>query len=175
MDVYSSINVAVGGVVIGATKHGEVQTFCRWVKNIKQNMLIDTISHPHIASAPHHQCIKDARGMDVLKEGVGQCDWMLPWGCRDVDANASNGEWFFIHKKINWYLLALLLLHIVVEGTTEMCVQLVCWIANDKGLFGRGDGAAVMMEMKRVKSINRWWARKREFKKIRHGPTDNSS
>jgi O-acetylhomoserine/O-acetylserine sulfhydrylase-like pyridoxal-dependent enzyme len=45
------LGVAVGGVVIGATKRGEVQSFCRWVKNIKQNMLIDTISHPHIASA----------------------------------------------------------------------------------------------------------------------------
>ena len=71
---------------------------------------------------------------------------VAPRGRRDVDANASDSEWFFIHKKINRYQLTLLLLHIVVEGTTEMCVQLVCSIANDKGLFGRGNGAAVMIE-----------------------------
>jgi hypothetical protein len=47
-----------------------------------------------------------------------------PQGRRDdVDEMVSNK---CIHKKINHYFLTLLLLNIVVEGTTEMCVQIVC-------------------------------------------------
>ena len=68
---------------------------------------------------------------------------------------ARSMRWWviFIHKKINWYLLTLLLLHIVVESTTEMCVQLVCWIVNDRGWFQHRDGAVVM-----VNHGDGWWA-----------------
>jgi hypothetical protein len=54
--------------------------------------------------------------VDVLKTpgGLGIGDW------NEMVSNKC------IHKKINHYLLTLLLLNIVVEGTTEMCVQIVC-------------------------------------------------
>jgi hypothetical protein len=66
---------------------------------------------------------KTPGGLDVVKEGVGR-QLMSPRGRRDdVDEMVSNK---CIHKKINHYLLTLLLLNIVVEGTTEMCVQIVC-------------------------------------------------
>ena len=60
----------------------------------------------------------------------------------DVDEMVSNK---CIHKKINWYFLTLLLLHIVVEGTTEMCVILVYRIANNRGCCGIMMGAAAVM------------------------------
>jgi hypothetical protein len=67
--------------------------------------------------------LKTPRGLDVVKEGVGP-QLMSPRGrLDDVDEMVSNK---CIHKKINHYLLTLLLLNIVVEGTTEMCVQIVC-------------------------------------------------
>ena len=108
-------------------------------------MLIYTISHPHIASAPRRRCIKDARGIGCGEGGRWTVKSVAPRGRRDVDANASDGEWFFIHKKINRYQLTLLLLHIVVEGTTEMCVLLVYQIANNRGCCGIVMGAAVVM------------------------------
>jgi hypothetical protein len=103
------------------------------------------ISHfyPHIASAPHGRCIKDARGLDVVKEGVGRCTVDGTAGRRDdIDEMVSNT---CIHKKINHYLLTLLFLHIVAEGTTKMCVQILHQIANDRGWFQHRDGAAVMV------------------------------
>jgi hypothetical protein len=67
--------------------------------------------------------LKMPGGLDVVKEGVGR-QLMSPRGRRDnVDEMVSNK---CIHKKINHYLLTLLLLNIVIEGTTEMCVQIVC-------------------------------------------------
>ena len=65
-------------------------------KNIKQNMLMNTISHPHIASALAVNVWKTPRGLGVVKVGGGHL--MLPSDHRDVDANASDGGWFFIHK-----------------------------------------------------------------------------
>jgi hypothetical protein len=64
-------------------------------------------------------------------------------GCRDdVDKMVSNK---CIHKKINHYLLTLLLLHIVAKGTTKMYVQILCQIANDRGWIQHRDGAAVIV------------------------------
>ena len=54
---------------------------------------------------------------------------MAPRGRRDdVDEMVSNK---CIHKKINHYLLTLLRLHIDAQGTTKMCVLLVCQIADN--------------------------------------------
>ena len=68
---------------------------------------------------------------------------MAPRGRRDdVDEMVSNK---CIHKKINHYLLTLLRLHIDAQGTTKMCVLLVCQIANNRGCCGIVMGAAVVM------------------------------
>jgi hypothetical protein len=110
-------------------------------------MRLHAISHifyHHIASAPlTADVLKTPGGLDVVKEGVGRCTVDGTAGRRD-DANemVSNK---CIHKKINHYLLNLLLLHIVAEGTTEMCVQILRQIANDRGWFQHRDGAAVMV------------------------------
>ena len=62
-DVYSGFEAA-DGVLGGATKWSEVQKFCRWVKNINQNMmLLKSISHPHIAAPRRHWCNKEIRGI----------------------------------------------------------------------------------------------------------------
>jgi hypothetical protein len=75
--------------------------------------------------------LKMPGGLDVVKEGVGRCTVDGTAGRLDnVDEMMSNK---CIHKQINHYLLTLLLLHIVAEGTTEMCVQILCQIANDGG------------------------------------------
>ncbi len=87
--------------------------------------------------------LKTPGGLDVVKEGVGRCTVDGTAGRRDdVDEMVTNK---CIHKKINHYLLTLLLLHIVAEGTTKMCVQILRQIANDRGWFQHRDGAAVMV------------------------------
>ena len=74
-----------------------------------------------------------------MKEGVGRCTADGTTGRRDdVDEMVSNK---CIHKKINHHLLTLLLLHIVVEDTTKMCVQILRQIANDRGWFQHRNGA----------------------------------
>ncbi len=95
------------------------------------------MSHPHIASAPRRLSIKDARGIGCGEGGR----WMV----KSVALQGRDSKWFFIHKKINWYFLTLLLLHIVVQGTTKMCVQIVRQIAYGRGWFQHRDGAAVMV------------------------------
>jgi hypothetical protein len=68
---------------------------------------------------------------------------MAPRGHHDdVNEMVSNK---CIHRNINWYFLTLLLLHIVVKGTTEMCVILVCRIANNRGCCGIMMGAVAVM------------------------------
>jgi hypothetical protein len=58
----------------------------------------------------------------MVKEGVGRCTVDGTAGHHDdVDEMVSNK---CIHKKINHYLLTLLLLQIVAKGTTEMCVHI---------------------------------------------------
>jgi hypothetical protein len=87
--------------------------------------------------------LKMPRGLDVVKEQVGRCTVDGTTGRRDdVDEMVSNK---CIHKKINHYLLTLLLLHIVAEGTTKMYVQILCQIANDRRWFQHRNGAAVMV------------------------------
>ena len=87
------------------------------------------MSHPHIASALAVDVLKTAWGSNVGKERCGRL-LMAPRGRRDdVDEMVSNK---CIHKKINHYLLTLLRLHIDAQGTTKMCVLLVCQIANNR-------------------------------------------
>ena len=63
------------------------------VKNIKQNMVLNTISHPHIAATRRHWCIKEIRGVGNGGSVMWQMQLMLLQGRRDVDAIASDGEW----------------------------------------------------------------------------------
>ena len=91
-DVYSGFEAA-DGVLGGATKWSEVQKFCRWVKNIKQNMVLKSISHPHIAAPRRDWCNKEIWGVGNGESVMWQMQLMLLQGRRDVDAIASDGEW----------------------------------------------------------------------------------
>jgi hypothetical protein len=59
------------------------------------------MSHPHIASAPRRLSIEDARGIGCGEGGRWMVKSVALRGRRDVDTNTSDGECFFIHKKIN--------------------------------------------------------------------------
>ena len=89
-DVYSSskgleeLDVTADGVLDGATKWSEVRTFCRWVKNIKQNMVLNTISHPRIAAHRRHWCIKEIRWIRNGGSVMWQMQLTVLWGHRDL-------------------------------------------------------------------------------------------
>ena len=87
------LEVGWGGVMGGITKHQTIGIFCRWVKNIKQNALSKTISHPQIATPCRYQCYKEVRGLGNIGSWMWQMQLTLLRGRRDVDAIASDGEW----------------------------------------------------------------------------------
>jgi hypothetical protein len=125
------LDVSADGVLGGATKWSQVQKFCRWVKNIKQNMmLLKSISHPHIAALRRHWCNKEIQGAGNCESVMWQMQLiMLLRGRRDVDAIASDGEWQI------WLLISqLIVTHLVASAhcsrgyCRDVCAtRFMCW------------------------------------------------
>ena len=115
----------------GWSKEQKIRICQGKIKKQQVKQVNKAIPHPHIASSPRLLSIKDARGNGRGEGGR----WTFNVAIRPSWCWHECKRWWvvFIHKKINWYLLTLLLLHIVVKGTTKMCVQIVRQIANCRG------------------------------------------
>jgi hypothetical protein len=92
------LEFGVGGVMGGITKHQTIRIFCRWVKNIKLNTLMRTISHPHVATPRRHWYNKEVRGLGNVGGWMWQMQLMLLRGHLDDDAKK---RWWVTNMIIN--------------------------------------------------------------------------
>ena len=95
------LQISAGGVMGGITKHQTIRIFCRWVKNIKLNTLMRTISHPHIATPRRHWYNKEVRGLGNVGGWMWQMQLTLLRGHLDDDVKK---RWWVTNMIINKWI-----------------------------------------------------------------------